>query len=114
MAKQDWKTKGFHYHAGYLTYQADLTQSQQFVGRFKFQPYKTATDFKRFLIANFTPAEYFSRLANQESPLPILQSKGYVLPHIRTTLAKEGYPVTPEGFTAYIRDGIKRREAQAI
>jgi len=48
--------------------------------------------------------EYFSRLEAGETPLAILESKGYVLPHIRQDLEAKGYPVTPDGFRQMIRD----------
>ena len=71
----------FNYHGGYLTYGAD----HKFIARFKYQK-GDKPSFLRFLIANFTPEEYFARYANGESPLGILESKGFVLPRIQKYL----------------------------
>lgn len=102
MAKTDWISKDFHYHGGYLTYQS------KFVARFKYLRGNMG-DFKKFLIANLTPEEYFARQQNRESPLGILETKGYVSPHIRKELERLGYPVNPEGFKQMIRDNIQKR-----
>jgi len=75
----------FDFHGGYLTYQG------KFVARFKYlQPRRSATAFQRFLCARFTPEEYFARLAAGEAPLPIAESKGFILPgraHLRASAA---------------------------
>lgn len=101
MAKKDWDSKFFHYSGGYLTYHA------RFVARFKILR-GAMSDYKKFLVANFTPDEYFGRLEKDELPLDILQSKGYVQPHIREELKRQGYPVTPEGFRQMIQDSVQR------
>lgn len=103
MAKSDWDKNFFHYSGGYLTYQA------RFVARFKILR-GAMGDFKRFLVTNFTPDEYFGRLENKEDPLPILQSKGYVQPHIRKELKRLGYPVNLEGFRQMMRDSAAQRQ----
>jgi hypothetical protein len=63
------------------------------------------------LTKNFTVEEYFARLEAGESPLTILQSKGYLLPHIKKWLKEEGYEVSLAGFKKYIEDGIAKRLA---
>ena len=103
MPKSDWNKTKFNYSRRYLTYEA------RFVARFKHFAQKMG-DFKKFLIENFAPEEYFARLKNNEAPLEILESKGYVLPHIREELMSNGYPVTPEGFREYIRDQAMVRQ----
>lgn len=55
-----------------------------------------------FLIKNFTVEEYFQRLNALETPLHILESKGYILPHIKKWLKEGGYPVTREGYRAFL------------
>jgi hypothetical protein len=56
---------------------------REFVARFKyFKPGACATHFINFLTANFTPAEYFALRDTGMSPLPILESKGYVSYHL--------------------------------
>lgn len=54
----------------------------KFVGRFKhYQPVTSARAFAKFLVANFTPAEFFHmRDALSLAPLTILKTKGYVSP----------------------------------
>jgi hypothetical protein len=56
--------------------------SSDFVARFKYaRPKSNANAFAKFLKANFSPDEYFSRIAKGECPLPILKSKGYISPN---------------------------------
>lgn len=51
----------------------------KFVARFKYaNANKSAKHFVAFLKEQFTPAEYFARMAENNSPLTILQAKGYV------------------------------------
>ena len=89
---------------GYSTPSAD----RKFVARFR-----TAGvgSFATCLRKNFTVEEYFGRLDGGESPLPIAESKGYVLPHIKKWLKQGGYPVTPAGFKQMIRDESAARNA---
>jgi hypothetical protein len=79
---------------GYNTPYAD----RKFVARFR-----TAGvgSFATCLRKNFTVEEYFTRLDTGESPLPIAQSKGYILPHIKKWMKKAGYPRTMAGKTAW-------------
>lgn len=79
------------------------TYCGKFVARFK---RGGRASFLTFLCKHFEVEEYFSRLAAGESPLKILESKGYVLPHIRVWLKEEGYPVSPEGMRMMITDRI--------
>ena len=89
---------------GYNTAYAD----RKFVARFR-----TAGvgSFATCLRKNFTVEEYFTRLDAGESPLPIAESKGYVLPHIKRWLKEGNYPVTPAGFNQMIKDQIAARNA---
>lgn len=105
--------ENFHKCSDTLSYNAgtSVAPKYKFVARFKYQR-GAINDFKKFLIKNFTVEEYFSRLNAQESPLAILESKGYVLPHIRKLLKQNGYEVHPAGFRQYLRDKIKDREAK--
>ena len=64
----------------YLNY--GLSEStKQFVARFKYSRGDRAS-FTKFLIANFTVEEYFSRLNAGETPVGILRSKGWVSPMV--------------------------------
>jgi len=55
-----------------------------------------------FLIKNFTAEEYLGRLVAGEYPLPIMESKGYIQPHIKKWLKEAGLPVTREGYQTFV------------
>ena len=85
--KKEFLSTHFSYHAGYLNYHPEpfITpnghivlgcHSARFVARFKWNRGSKAK-FKKFLMKNFTPDEYFSRLDAGETPLAILKSKGF-------------------------------------
>ena len=84
--------------------------TSKFVARFKYARGGKAS-FLTFLTKNFSIEEYFARLDGGESPLPILQSKGYMQPHIKKHLKELGYPVTPAGFEQLIQDNVNARIA---
>jgi hypothetical protein len=69
--------------------------------------------FLTFLIKNFTVEEYFSRLDAGEAPLTILQSKGYLQPHIKKWLKEGGYEVSPAGFEQMVKNQTKLSQARA-
>ena len=73
----------------------------KFVARLKYGAKTSAVSFKRFLIDHFTVEEYFERITNNEMPLDILKSKGYLLLHIRQWLKRDGYPQTVEGYQSW-------------
>jgi hypothetical protein len=81
--------------------------TSKFVARFKYAKGSKAS-FLTFLTKNFTVDEYFGRLGKGESPLPILQSKGYMQPHIKKHLKELGYPVTQAGFDQLIQDDVAK------
>ena len=83
----------------------------KFVARFKYQRSAAGT-FQTFLIKNFTVEEYFDRMAAGEAPLTILESKGYILPHIKKWLKEGGYPVTQAGYKQYLNDTIAQSAAR--
>ena len=86
----------------YLTYMPDgyntPYKDRKFVARFR-----TAGigSFATCLRKNFTVEEYFARMDAGESPLPIAQSKGYILPHIKKWMKAAGYPTTMAGRDAW-------------
>ena len=82
--------------------------TSKFVARFKYVR-GNRSGFLTFLAKNFTVEEYFARLDGGESPLPILQSKGYMQPHIKKHLKALGYPVTPAGFEQLVQDNVNAR-----
>ena len=75
------------------------TYNGKFVARFK---RGGRGSFLTFLCKNFTVEEYFSRLDAGEPPLKILESKGYILPHIKKWLKEGDYPVTPAGYQNFL------------
>jgi hypothetical protein len=77
----------------------------RFVARFKYSKGSKAS-FLTFLTKNFTVEEYFARLDSKESPLEILQSKGYVQPHIKKMLKAAGLPLTPAGFERLVEQRV--------
>jgi len=81
----------------------------KFVARFK---RGGKASFLTFLVKNFSVEEYFGRLDAGESPLKILEAKGYLLPHIKKLLKGSGYEVSVAGFKQYIEDQIDRRNAK--
>ena len=82
------------------------TYNGKFVARFK---RGNRGSFLTFLVKNFTVEEYFSYLDADVAPLTILETKGYVLPHIRKWLKEGGYPITPAGMRQMIADQIAAR-----
>jgi hypothetical protein len=57
-----------------------VSHNGEFVARFKYHaPKASARHFVKFLVANFTPTEYFmAKDIDHVAPLTILQRKGYV------------------------------------
>lgn len=91
---------------GWLSYGAE----RKFVANFSKRGGGKAT-FKTFLIKNFTVEEYFARLNAGEAPLQIVESKGYLLPHIKKWLKEGGYEVSRAGYNQYVQDRAFRRHA---
>lgn len=89
----------------YVTYQ------NKFVAKFKYNRSERGS-FLSFLCKNFTVEEYFSRLDAGESPLAILESRGYVLPHIKKRLLESGYAPTQDGFKLYIDAEVRATQAR--
>jgi hypothetical protein len=88
---------------GYVTYLPMPNCSyddRKFVARFK-HARDGAGSFVTCLRKNFTVEEYFDLYDSGMSPLPIAQTKGYLLPHIKKWLKRDGYPVTTEGYKAW-------------
>lgn len=94
----------------YVTY--PFGGEQKFVARFKYARSGRGT-FITFLVKNFTVEEYFTRLNAGEAPLTILESKGYLLPHIKRWLKERGYEVNQSGFRKMIQDQVDARAIKA-
>ena len=100
----------FRNSSGYVTYERSYVgegTDHAFVARFKYAR-DGAGSFVTFLIKNFTVEEYFNRLDAGEAPLEIVKSKGYLLPHIKKWLKRDGYPVTMEGYEAWFKARLER------
>lgn len=87
-----------------------VTYNNKFVARFKYSKSGKGA-FLTFLTKNFTINEYFARLEGGEAPLIILQSKGYLQPHIKKMLKEQGYPVTVAGFAQLVQAQSALRRA---
>lgn len=102
------------YFGGYIHYRPhgeyDPTD-QRFVARLKYAATSSKGPYMTFLRKNFTVEEYFGRIDAGESPLTILESKGFLLSHIKKNLKRAGYPVTKAGFDQMIQDQIAARKA---
>ena len=61
----------FSYSAGWLYY--TINNEQKFVARFKYRNPITKAKFVKQLMKNHTPAEYFEKLGNRETPVGILR-----------------------------------------
>jgi hypothetical protein len=88
----------FNFDGMYLKYDGT------FVARFKRASDKTS--FVSFLSKNFSVEEYFTALSTSH-PLPVLESKGYILPHIRKWLREAGLPVDRDGYNQLIARSFK-------
>jgi hypothetical protein len=97
----EFEKNKFRQAAAYVYY------GDKFVARFKYQ--KSAVgSFIKFLREHFTVEEYFDRIEAGESPLKIVESKGYLLPTIRRFLREHGYDDTMEGYNQYRFDSNRR------
>jgi len=111
----------FSYHGGYLTYngeQGEMTEyytqpchptregiaKPAFIARFKYASTSSKGPWITFLCKNFTVEEYLGRMAAGETPLEIVQSKGFVLSHIKKWLKADGYPQTQAGYKQWMAD----------
>ena len=76
-----------------------------FVVRFKYgsKPWKTWVN---FMVKNFTVEEYATRIAHNESPVAIMQSKGFLEPALKKQCKNAGYPQTVEGWKKMISDKV--------
>lgn len=84
----------------------DESNTLHFIARCKYGRGKSS--FVTFLKKNFTPTEYLARIASGEYPLPILQSKGYIQPHVIKMLKEQNLPLTKEGFATLVQRNSKR------
>ena len=117
----------FTYHGGYLmyhgTYEGQPTYDEYygkdkihpsrigmpvelFIARFKYQKFQGS--FKNFLCKNFTVEEYATRYKNGESPLDMLESKGFMTPQAKKLCKQYGVKATLENFNKCIEEESKK------
>ena len=96
--------------SGYIHYEFEGTR--HFIARFKYAKGGAAA-FISFLINNFEVEEYLAEMKAGKSPLPIVEAKGFVLPHIKKWLREAGLPQTQEGFQTFLSQQIAARETLA-
>lgn len=105
-----WNKDLFNYHRGWLSYGRFFSTEEKFVARFKYSS-RDRAGFQKFLVENFTPTEYFARLTAGETPVKILESKGYISATIKAMLKEGGYSIDQKGVKAMIADDIERGRA---
>jgi hypothetical protein len=106
MAK--FNKENFH-GSEYVYYTSPVDGTTKFVARFKYAK-SSRGSFLTFLTKNFTVEEYFSRLEKGEAPLEIVESKGFIQPHIKKMLKAQGYPVTQTGFEHMVQDNVAKTQ----
>jgi hypothetical protein len=108
--------ENFHKDGEYLNYgfvglrNGEFVRDVRFVGRFKAGYATTASEFKSFLIKNFTVEEYFAareKGGEEGTPLKILESKGFVSKWVKEQLRRAGFPETLEGRRAMIAKQVE-------
>lgn len=92
----------------YIHYVAD--DERRFVARFKHARDGQAS-FMTFLRKNFTVEEYFAKMDAGFTPLKIVEAKGYLLPHIKRWLKRDGYEVSQAGFQQMLNDRMAALQA---
>ena len=123
------KTK-FSYHGGYLmyngTYEGQPTYDEVygkdkihpsrigmpvelFIARFKYVFFQGS--FKNFLVKNFTVEEYATRYKNGESPLTMLEEKGFMTPQAKKLCKQNGMKPTQENYKICIHAMSERMVA---
>ena len=100
----------FSYNGGYLMYGNGYPERAKFVARFKYRGGDRA-GFMSFLIKNFSPEEYFARLDANETPVAILESKGYVSTTVKRILKQQGFAPTVEGKRQFLNQPVAESAA---
>ena len=95
----------------YLHYRPEggTYRDEKFIARHKHMR-RNQRGFKSFLKKHFTVEEFFARMEAGESPLAILQSKGYIPAHIKRWMREGGFPITAEGHAAWKADYMEKIE----
>ena len=98
--------ENFNYDGMYLTYGSD----RKFVARFKYV--KFAGAFKSFLIKNFNVDEYFDAYASGQSPLDILEAKGFMTPQAKKLCKQNNMEPTLENYKICVHAQFEAWETQ--
>lgn len=75
---------------------------------------KGAKGFASFIMKNFTVEEYLGRLAAGEMPLTVVQSKGYVQPHVKKWMKAAGYTVFNQETQEHWFQNVYRKSFQKV
>ncbi len=108
----NFERKNFRIDGMYVTYAKGGSENAKtwgdytFVARFKYTKRDIAR-FVTFLINNFTVEEYFEAMENN-TPVGIMKTKGYLSTTVRRSLKECGYPQTIEGYDAYINAQVEK------
>jgi len=106
----NFSKENFSYGGGYLSY--FVNGEYKFIARLKYAQTSSKGPWITFMVKNFTVEEYFSRMENGEGPLTIMESKGFILSHIKKWLRDGGYPVTQEGYKQFMADDARKFKAR--
>jgi hypothetical protein len=90
----------FNWDGEYLTY-GEMYPDRRFVARFK-RNKRDRTGFISFLIKNFKVEEYFFQYDSGNTPVGILEEKGYVSATVKKLLKEAGFPQNSEGRVLYL------------
>lgn len=102
-----WNSSLFAFSGGYLTYGEHYCSGRNFVARFQYGRSRDRAGFQKFLIANFSPTEYFSQLPNS-TPVDVLKTKGYISTTVKGLLKSGGYSIDQAGLYSMQRDAAAR------
>ena len=80
----------------------------KFVARFKRVP--GIGSFMTHLRKNWTVEAYFAEMDTNKGPLDIVKETGYLLPHIKKWLKRDGYPATKAGHDAWFAARMAKLE----
>ena len=80
----------------------------KFVARFK--RVAGAGSFMTHLRKKWTVEDYFWEMEAGKAPLDIVKETGYLLPHIKRWLKKDGYPTTKAGYDAWFKVYVAKIE----
>ena len=90
-----------------IIFQQNENTERKIIARFKYKK-GSISSFMTHLRKNWTVEDYFNKERAGLAPLQIVETTGYIQPHIKKELKRKGYDLTPEGFNQMIKDQISR------